>query len=189
MPDFVTLSCPTCGGRLQITKDIERFACGHCGNEHLVSRGGGIVTLSPVVEGLKRIERGTDRIAAEVALNRLTQELRESERELLRCNCAVWTKEDFGMIADRLRELGQLSDDEVRTSSAKGETREQFRQRLIADLPPPALRQLILSNERGFLKRPLRPELLSFLQRRLELKTRMERARAQIAKYEQELAD
>lgn len=36
MPDFVTLSCPTCGGQLQITKDIERFACGHCGNEHIV---------------------------------------------------------------------------------------------------------------------------------------------------------
>ncbi len=33
MPDFVTLSCPTCGGKLEITDNIERFACGYCGHE------------------------------------------------------------------------------------------------------------------------------------------------------------
>ena len=189
MPDFVTLSCPTCGGQLQITKDLERFACGHCGNEHVVRRGGGIVTLSPVVEGLKRIERGTDRVAAELALKRLSEELRESERQLLSCVCVVSTKENFAILAGRLRQLGQFSDDDVRRSYARDETRQQRRERLIADLPVPVLRQLIQSDERGVYGRRLRPELLSALQACLGLKTRIEQTRAEIAKYEQQLAD
>ena len=55
MADFVSLTCPSCNGKLQIGKDLERFACGYCGTECVVNRGGGIVSLSPVVEGLKRV--------------------------------------------------------------------------------------------------------------------------------------
>jgi hypothetical protein len=78
--DFVTLSCPSCGGKLQITADIERFACAFCGNEHIVKRGGGIITLSPVVEGLKNVQTGVDKTASELAIQRLTREIAELER-------------------------------------------------------------------------------------------------------------
>ena len=54
MADFVTLTCPSCGGKLQITQDIERFACAHCGREHIVKRSGGIVSLSPIIDALKK---------------------------------------------------------------------------------------------------------------------------------------
>jgi ribosomal protein S27AE len=74
MPDFINLTCPTCGGKLQITNDIERFACGYCGNEHIVKRSGGVVTIAPIVEGLKQVQRGTDKTAAELALQRLQNE-------------------------------------------------------------------------------------------------------------------
>jgi hypothetical protein len=79
MSDFVTLTCPSCGGKLQITNDIDRFACGHCGNEHVVKRGGGIVALSPVVEGLAKVQAGTDKTASELAIVRLTQEIASLE--------------------------------------------------------------------------------------------------------------
>ncbi len=82
MSDFVTLSCPSCGGKLQITNDIERFACGYCGKEHIVKRGGGIVTLSPVVDGLKRIQAGTDKTASELAILRLNNEIAEIEKSM-----------------------------------------------------------------------------------------------------------
>ena len=77
MPDLVTLSCPSCGGKLNITNDIERFACGHCGREHVVKRAGGIVSLSPVVEALKKVEVGVDKTASELAINRLQREIDE----------------------------------------------------------------------------------------------------------------
>lgn len=82
MAEFVTLSCPSCGGKLQITNDIERFACGYCGKEHIVKRGGGIVTLSPVVDGLKRIQEGTDKTASELAILRLRSEITEIEKNM-----------------------------------------------------------------------------------------------------------
>jgi DNA-directed RNA polymerase subunit RPC12/RpoP len=50
MADFVTLTCPSCGEKLQITSDLERFACMYCGREHLVKRSGGVVSLVPVIE-------------------------------------------------------------------------------------------------------------------------------------------
>lgn len=75
MTDFVTLSCPSCGGKLEITKDIERFACAHCGQEHIVRRSGGIVSLSPVVDALNKVGVGVDKTAAELAIVRLQKEI------------------------------------------------------------------------------------------------------------------
>ncbi len=80
MADFVSLTCPSCNGKLQINKDLSRFACGYCGTEFIVNRGGGVVSLSPVVEGLKRVERGVDRTASELAIVRLTREISVIER-------------------------------------------------------------------------------------------------------------
>ena len=75
MADFVTLTCPSCGGRLEITKDVERFACAHCGQEHIVKRSGGMVSLSPVVDALKKVGVGVDKTAAELAIVRLQKEI------------------------------------------------------------------------------------------------------------------
>lgn len=82
MPDFVTLSCPTCGGTLRITDEIDRFACAHCGNEHQVRRGGGIVSLAPVVGRLDSIQVGTDRTATELTIRRLQDEVKKLEDEV-----------------------------------------------------------------------------------------------------------
>lgn len=82
MPDFVTLSCPSCGGKLEITSDIDRFACAHCGSEHIVKRGGGLISLSPVVEEIRSVRVGVDRTASELAIPRLTKEIRELEQEI-----------------------------------------------------------------------------------------------------------
>jgi predicted RNA-binding Zn-ribbon protein involved in translation (DUF1610 family) len=79
MSEFITLSCPSCGGRLQITDSIERFACANCGNEHLVKRQGGMVFLAPVAETLQNIQTGTDNTASELAISRLKDEIKEIE--------------------------------------------------------------------------------------------------------------
>jgi predicted RNA-binding Zn-ribbon protein involved in translation (DUF1610 family) len=75
--DFITLSCPTCGAKLEVTDDIERFACRYCGNEHMVRRSGGIVSLKAVTEGLKHVQVGVDKTAAELAIRRLKEEMSE----------------------------------------------------------------------------------------------------------------
>lgn len=75
MADFINLTCPSCGGRLQITNDLDRFACGFCGNELIVRRGGGTVSISPVIEGLKAVQTGVDKTASELAIIRVKKEI------------------------------------------------------------------------------------------------------------------
>ncbi len=82
MVDHITLTCPSCGGNLQITNDVERFACGYCGKEHVVKRGGGIVTLAPVVEGIKRVQDGVDKTASELAISRLGKEIKQLKNKI-----------------------------------------------------------------------------------------------------------
>lgn len=88
MTSFVTLSCPNCGGKLQVTNNIDRFACAHCGKEHIVLRSGGTVSLQPVLDKIGEVKQSIDslkgvtargasaseRTAAELALQRLAQQ-------------------------------------------------------------------------------------------------------------------
>ena len=75
MSDFVTLSCPSCGGKLKITSDIDRFACTYCGQEHIVNRGEGVIYLSPITDSVQKIETNTDKTASELAIVRLQKEI------------------------------------------------------------------------------------------------------------------
>jgi len=82
MTNSITLTCPNCGGKLVVTKDIDRFACIYCGNEHIVKRGEGVISLQPIVTGLKKVQygvanvqQGVDKTASELAIRRLQEEL------------------------------------------------------------------------------------------------------------------
>jgi len=81
MSDFITLSCPSCGAKLEITQDINRFACSHCGMEHIVKRSGGIVSLSPVVEAINQVKSGVDKTTAELAMVRLPKEIENLKKQ------------------------------------------------------------------------------------------------------------
>ena len=82
MAEFVTLTCPSCSGKLKITNDVHRFACGHCGNEHIVKREDGIVAISVIVDKLGKIQHGTDKTASELAIKRLNVEIPELKRKI-----------------------------------------------------------------------------------------------------------
>lgn len=103
MSDFVTLSCPSCGGKLEITSEIDRFACAHCGTEHVVRRGGGLVSLKPVVESIEHVRTGVDKTASELAIRRLQEEIaalqQEKQRILTSPNQQGWSGTLFSVAA------------------------------------------------------------------------------------------
>ena len=72
---IVNLKCSNCGGALDISSDMQRFACGYCGSEQIVERRGGTIALRQVVDSVARVQIGTDKTAAELALVRLDKEL------------------------------------------------------------------------------------------------------------------
>ena len=69
------LSCRSCGANLEISPDIGQFACAYCGVEQIVEHRGGIVALRPISEAIRKVQKGTDKAAAELALRRLPKEL------------------------------------------------------------------------------------------------------------------
>lgn len=81
MVEIVTLSCPSCGGKLEIKPNINRFACIYCGNEHVVHREGGIVTLEAVEENIQKIQLSSEKIATELAIQRLEKEIATLEKD------------------------------------------------------------------------------------------------------------
>lgn len=71
----IAMKCAVCGAPLKVTPDMGRFVCMSCGSELFVERGEGTISLKPVTEAISKVQVGTDKTAAELALNRLQQEL------------------------------------------------------------------------------------------------------------------
>lgn len=76
---MVAIGCASCGASLEITPDLDVFACGYCGSQQRVERKGGTVALRKVESAIKAVQRGTDKTAAELAIPRLERELVELE--------------------------------------------------------------------------------------------------------------
>lgn len=72
---MLKLGCVNCGAPLEISGDMDVFACGYCGTQQKVQRRGGTVSLRRMEAAIHAIQRGTDRTAAELAMPRLTSEL------------------------------------------------------------------------------------------------------------------
>lgn len=103
MADFITLACPSCAGQLKVTEDMDRFACRHCGREHLVKREAGHVELAPVVKHIERMSRTLDRQATELAIRRLRDDRKELLARVESRKRALWAaKGDAALIRRRL---------------------------------------------------------------------------------------
>lgn len=85
----ITLKCPGCGANLAITPEMDTFACGYCGIQQMVQRSGGTVNLKLIGEAIARVQLGTDRTAAELAIRRLREDLAGAETERERLNLAI----------------------------------------------------------------------------------------------------
>jgi uncharacterized membrane protein len=82
MSRIVPMKCTSCGGRLEISSDMVNFACGYCGSSLKVERKGGTIALHTVTEAIKKVQFGTDRTAAELAMNRLKNEIDNVNKEI-----------------------------------------------------------------------------------------------------------
>jgi ribosomal protein S27E len=82
VPDFITLSCPSCGHKLQIAEDVDRFACAACGKMLIIDRSGGNVIVKPMLDGITKIQASEDKTDTELAIGRLNREISDLEEDL-----------------------------------------------------------------------------------------------------------
>jgi ribosomal protein S27AE len=71
----LSLQCPNCAASLEVADDMQDFSCGYCGSRQSVIRRGGTVSLKLIGDAIARVQTGTDKTAAELALARLSKEL------------------------------------------------------------------------------------------------------------------
>jgi hypothetical protein len=91
MSNFISLTCPTCGGKLEVTEDADRFVCIYCGNEHLIDPGEKVSALSIKVKELER----------ESTIKRFQSDIEELNQKKTQVEQAV-------LIARNRQSLGQM---------------------------------------------------------------------------------
>lgn len=79
MLTVLNMRCASCGANLEIKPDTTSFACGYCGASQTVERHGGTVALKLVTDSIARVQFGTDKTAAELAIVRLQNEFSEND--------------------------------------------------------------------------------------------------------------
>jgi hypothetical protein len=79
MSEIVTLTCPSCGGKLEISPDIDRLKCVHCGQEQLILHDGNQLFIRPLQDSISLLQQATSRNASEQAIQRIKAEIQELE--------------------------------------------------------------------------------------------------------------
>jgi hypothetical protein len=91
--EFINLACPSCGGKLEINLDSDRYKCIFCGSAYLVRRQGSSISLEPVIHEIRQVRNSIDETtnevrnvkgsvditAAELAISRLRTEIQNLE--------------------------------------------------------------------------------------------------------------
>jgi uncharacterized coiled-coil protein SlyX/DNA-directed RNA polymerase subunit RPC12/RpoP len=76
------LQCPSCGANLTVKESIQVFACGYCGSSIKVKNADGVVTLQQIGKALTHVEHNTGKVAAELAIVRLSREIAQLEGDV-----------------------------------------------------------------------------------------------------------
>lgn len=92
---ILALKCAGCGAALEITPDMDQFACGYCGLSQRVDRNGGTVSLKRLEAVVQKIQDATASTAAELALPRLKRELAAIDKEKAP-SCSFHRRNSFG---------------------------------------------------------------------------------------------
>lgn len=82
--EVMALRCAGCGANLEVDEDVDNLTCGFCKTPQEVVRRGGTIALKKLGDAISRVQRGTDKTAAELAIPRIQRELSELEASRLR---------------------------------------------------------------------------------------------------------
>lgn len=77
MLETINLKCANCGSNLEVKAETETFACGYCGVSQIVERHGGTISLKVLTDSISKVQIGTDKTAAELAIRRMKEEISE----------------------------------------------------------------------------------------------------------------
>lgn len=86
MLSVFNLKCASCNANLEIKPETTTFVCGFCGASQVVERHGGVISLKLLTDSISKVQAGTDKTAAELAIRRIKEELSDVDVEFKRAN-------------------------------------------------------------------------------------------------------
>ncbi len=84
--EIIEMTCKNCGGKLTITKDSDQVICQHCGSEYLISFSENAISIKNLSEGIKGVQKSTDKTASELALKRIDNQLKTISQWIFKAN-------------------------------------------------------------------------------------------------------
>lgn len=82
MLDVTALTCPSCGGKLKVTQDADRFVCIHCGTEQIVRRDDDAIALASTSQELAEVKEELGKKTSELAIGRLEEEIEALRKDV-----------------------------------------------------------------------------------------------------------
>jgi predicted RNA-binding Zn-ribbon protein involved in translation (DUF1610 family)/uncharacterized membrane protein (DUF485 family) len=89
-----SLKCSLCGTALKSTPDAGRFVCPACGSEVSIGRNHPNFSFESVIEAVAKLQAGTDKTFAELAIRRLQEELEDLQEQRQELEAAYQNQKD-----------------------------------------------------------------------------------------------
>lgn len=81
MTEITKLSCPACGGKIEVKENSDQFTCTYCGTHLQIEKSKGEIAVRPFIQAVKTMQSSMDRNASELAINRIKPELAALEAQ------------------------------------------------------------------------------------------------------------
>jgi len=75
MTEITKLSCPACGGKIEVKENSDQFTCIYCGTHLQIEKSKGEIAIKPFIQAVKTMQSSMDRTASELAITRIKPEL------------------------------------------------------------------------------------------------------------------
>lgn len=101
MSDLLTLDCPSCGGELNLSKDMEIFFCPHCGTKHIFKESINGIPTAAMAESMRASGKLSQKQAALMSVEAIEKEiqaLKSSRGTLAKPKSVAGYLKFFGMI-------------------------------------------------------------------------------------------
>lgn len=92
MNNLIALRCPSCGGSIQVEKNLEKMFCTHCGTQLLLKQGTDGLLAPLMARDLNASARMQETEAALLMLETLKSQVQELEAQAHAVRVAFWTQ-------------------------------------------------------------------------------------------------
>ena len=92
MEAFIGLACPSCGGQVQVEKNLEKIYCTHCGTQLVMKQGADGLLVPFVARDLDASARMQETEAALLWMETLKGQVKELEAQVHAVRVAFWTQ-------------------------------------------------------------------------------------------------